>query len=141
MRHTAFALKCFRGHMLLEICSKFARKVKYCSSIDQSAKKYSRVLKMQNSAPNSKTFLKDAQRNRVKGLKTGNISLFNYLTYIELIKRKTLLGIRCILNKILCTGTDIQINSSVYYVILLSPQSRFVSHNACICHAKTFWSI
>ena len=38
-RHTVFALKCFRRHMLL-------------------------VLKMQNSAPNSKKCSKGAQRNR-----------------------------------------------------------------------------
>ena len=45
--------------MLLENCSKFARNVKYCSNVAQSAKKYSRVLKMQNSAPDSK---KSAQK-------------------------------------------------------------------------------
>ena len=28
---------------------------------------------------------------------TGNISLFNYLTYIELIKGKTFFGVRCTL--------------------------------------------
>ena len=31
--------------------------------------------------------------------KTENISLFNYSTYIELIKRKTFLGVRCTLLK------------------------------------------
>ena len=35
-------------------CSKFARNVKYCSNVAQSAKKCLRVLKMQNGAPNSK---------------------------------------------------------------------------------------
>ena len=59
-RHTFFALKCFR-HIC---CSKFARNVKYCSNVAQSAKKCLRVLKMQNSAPNSKKCSKGAQRNR-----------------------------------------------------------------------------
>ena len=44
--------------------SKFARNVKYCSNVAQSAKKCFRVLKMQNSAPNSKKCSKGAQRNR-----------------------------------------------------------------------------
>jgi len=38
--------------------------MKYCSSVAQSAKKCLRVLKMQNSAPNSKKCSKGAQRNR-----------------------------------------------------------------------------
>ena len=50
--------------MLFEICSKFAQNVKYCSNIAQSAKQSSRVLKMQNSAPNSKKCLKGVQSNR-----------------------------------------------------------------------------
>ena len=50
--------------MLLEICSKFARNAKYRSNVAQSAKQCLRVLKMQNSAPNSKKCSKDAQRNR-----------------------------------------------------------------------------
>ena len=45
-------------------CSKFARNVKYCSNVAQSAKKCVRVLKMQNSAPISKKCSKGAQRNR-----------------------------------------------------------------------------
>ena len=45
-------------------CSKFARNVKYCSNVAQSAKKCLRVLKMQISAPNSKKCSKGAQRNR-----------------------------------------------------------------------------
>ena len=36
----------------------------YCSNVVQSAKKCLRVLKMQNSAPNSKKWSKGAQRNR-----------------------------------------------------------------------------
>ena len=52
VRGTVFALKCFRRHMLLEICLTFARNVKYCSNVAQRAKKCSRVLKMQNSVPN-----------------------------------------------------------------------------------------
>ena len=44
-------------------CSKFARNVKYCSNIAQSEKKCLRVLKMRNSAPNSKKCSKGAQRN------------------------------------------------------------------------------
>ena len=61
--------------MLLEICSKFARNVncsKYCSNVAQSAKKCSRVLKMQNSAPNSKTCSKGAQRNLERPTKNRN---------------------------------------------------------------------
>ena len=59
-RHTVFAL-----NVLEDICcSKFARNVKYCSNVAQSAKKCFRVLKMQNSAPNSKKCSKGAQRNR-----------------------------------------------------------------------------
>ena len=38
--------------------------MKYCSNVAQSAKKCFRVLKMQNSAPNSKKCSKGAQRNR-----------------------------------------------------------------------------
>ena len=38
--------------------------MKYCSNVAQSAKKCLRVLKMQNSAPNSKKCSKGAQRNR-----------------------------------------------------------------------------
>ena len=45
-------------------CSKYARNVKYCSNVAQSAKKCLRVLKMQNSSPNSKKCSKGAQRNR-----------------------------------------------------------------------------
>ena len=42
-------------NVLEDICSsKFARNVKYCSNVPQSAKKCLRVLKMQNSAPNKK---------------------------------------------------------------------------------------
>ena len=59
-RQTVFALKCFRRYMLLEIWSK----CEYCSNVAQSAKKCLRVLKMQNSAPNSKKCSKGAQRNR-----------------------------------------------------------------------------
>ena len=46
---------------LEDICSKFARNVKYCSNV---AKKCLRVLKMQTGAPNSKKCSKGAQRNR-----------------------------------------------------------------------------
>ena len=46
--------------MLLE----FTRNVKYCSNVAQSAKNCVRVLKMQNSAPDSKKCSKGAQRNR-----------------------------------------------------------------------------
>ena len=38
--------------------------MKYCSNVAQSEKKCLRVLKMQNSAPNSKKCSKGAQRNR-----------------------------------------------------------------------------
>ena len=38
--------------------------MKYCLNVAQSAKKCVRVLKMQNSAPNSKKCSKGAQRNR-----------------------------------------------------------------------------
>ena len=60
-RHTVLALKCFRRHMLLEICSKCEI---YRSNVAQGPKKCLRVLKMQNSAPNSKKCSKGAQRNR-----------------------------------------------------------------------------
>ena len=59
-RHTVFALKCFRRHMLLEIWSK----CEILLYVAQSAKKCLRVLKMQNIAPNSKKCPKGAQRNR-----------------------------------------------------------------------------
>ena len=39
VRHTVFALKCFRKHMLLEICSKFA------PNIAQMLPKVRKVLK------------------------------------------------------------------------------------------------
>ena len=59
--HTQFLLQ----NVLEDICcSKFARNVKYCSNVAQSAKRCLRVLKMQNSAPNSKKCSKGAQRNR-----------------------------------------------------------------------------
>ena len=68
-RHTVFPLKCFRRHMLLEICSK----CEYCSNVAQSAKKCVRVLKMQNSAPNSKKCSKGAQRNRERPNNRGEL--------------------------------------------------------------------
>ena len=57
-RHTVSAA------VLEECCSKFGRNVKYCSNVAQSAKKCLRVLKIENSAPNSKKCSKGAQRNR-----------------------------------------------------------------------------
>ena len=54
--------------MLLENCLKFARNVKYCSNVAQSAKKCSRVLKMQNSAPDSKKSVQKVLSAIVKGL-------------------------------------------------------------------------
>ena len=59
-RHTGFALKCFRRHMLLEICSK-------CEILLKCWAKCEKVLEgaqLQNSAPNSKKCSKGAQRNR-----------------------------------------------------------------------------
>ena len=63
-RHTGFAFKCLRRHMLLEICSKCEILLKCC----QSAKKCLRGLKMQNSATNSKKCSKGAQRNRERSI-------------------------------------------------------------------------
>ena len=69
-RHTVFALKCFRRHMLLEICSKCEMLLKCCPKCEKRSicsgaeDNELRVLKIQNSAPNSKKCLKGAQRNR-----------------------------------------------------------------------------
>ena len=79
MRHTVFALKCFRRHMLLEICSKFARNVKYCSNIAQSAQGCSKckiVLQTQ------KKCSKGAQRNRI-GLFAVLCHLFTFHTRLS----------------------------------------------------------
>ena len=52
---------------------KIAPNVKYCSNVAQSAKKCLRVLKMQNSASNSKNYSKGAQRSQERP--TGKIVL------------------------------------------------------------------
>ena len=59
-RHTVFALKCFRRHMLLEICSKCEILLKYCPKCEKVLKGAQNA----NSAPNSKKCSKGAQRNR-----------------------------------------------------------------------------
>ena len=56
----SFCFKCFRRHMLLEICSKCEILLKCCPKCEKCL----RVLKMQNSAPNSKKCSKGAQGNR-----------------------------------------------------------------------------
>ena len=59
-RHTVFAtMKCFRSHMLLEICSKCEILLKCCPKC------------VQNSAPNSKKCSKGAQRNRERPTHQG----------------------------------------------------------------------
>ena len=65
--------------MLLDICSKFARNVKYCSNVAQILKKCLSVFKMQNSATNSKKCSKDAQRNR----ESPSFNLCKYLDWMD----------------------------------------------------------
>ena len=69
-RHSGFALKCFRRHMLLESCSKCEILLKCCPKCEKCL----RVLKMQNSAPNSKKCSKGAQRNRERPSSINNLS-------------------------------------------------------------------
>ena len=57
---TVFALKCFRRHMLLEICSKCEILLKCCPKCEKVLKGVQNA----NSAPDSKKCSKGAQRNR-----------------------------------------------------------------------------
>ena len=70
--------------MLLEICSKIARNVKYCSNVAQSAKKRW-MLKMQNCAPNSKKCSKDAQRNWERQKKREKVKYGLVLAFLVLV--------------------------------------------------------
>ena len=80
-RHTGFAFKCLRRHMLLEICSKCEILLKCC----QSAKKCLRGLKMQNSATNSKKCSKGAQRNRERSISELYAPFFLHFLYWFLV--------------------------------------------------------
>ena len=74
-------------------CSKFARNVKYCSNVAQSAKKCVRVLKMQNGAPNSKKCSKGAQRNRERPTEDGVFFRVFYRNLALLLLRVLLLAL------------------------------------------------